>query len=179
MPLNEVSVERRASVHKRQPRCKKSEIFGRLDLLPEADHLHAEVLLASWPTASPAGSVIHSSDVTVAWQQQVTRLYELGSRKVYFVRGAVKGNLQAARVIAPALLSAQFFRAFTPPRPDSTSLDCRPGDGGKPVEQSSRVRWILDDFEVVAVGVQVVSAGIAVQDQVSGYFAGLHKDNTY
>jgi hypothetical protein len=170
---------RRTSAHRRQPRRTEPEIYGRLPLEPNAGQLQAEALLATWATVSPAGSGIYSGDVVVVCQQQVTRLYEIGSRKTYYVAGAAQAYLQAARVIAPVPLCVQFFRAFTPPRPDSASLDCRPVGVEQRVGQSRAATWLFNGFEVAAVGSQVVSGGIAVQAQVRGYFAGLEVNNTY
>jgi hypothetical protein len=51
-------------------------------------------------------------NVNIGYQQQVTRLYEIGSNYTYFVGGRVQGNMTIGRVIGPAVLMAAFYTAF-------------------------------------------------------------------
>jgi hypothetical protein len=54
--------------------------------------------------------VIQSMDIQ--YQQTITRLWEIGSDKQYFVAGHTQGTLNIQRVVGPKPLADQFFDQF-------------------------------------------------------------------
>ncbi len=50
--------------------------------------------------------------MTFAYQQQVTRLYELSSNTIYYVGGRTAGDASMDRVLGPKALSQAFYAAY-------------------------------------------------------------------
>jgi hypothetical protein len=50
--------------------------------------------------------------VNIGYQQQITRLYEIGSTYTYYVGGRVQGNMTVGRVIGPHVIMSAFYKAF-------------------------------------------------------------------
>jgi hypothetical protein len=50
--------------------------------------------------------------VQITYQQSITRLWELGSNKQYFVGGARQGTLNIARVVGPRPILATFMEQY-------------------------------------------------------------------
>jgi hypothetical protein len=50
--------------------------------------------------------------VQITYQQSITRLWEIGSNKQYFVAGARQGTLNIARVVGPKPIIATFMQQY-------------------------------------------------------------------
>jgi len=51
-------------------------------------------------------------NMTATYQQSVTRLYELGSPRVYYVGGRTAGQATVARVVGPRNIAAAFYERY-------------------------------------------------------------------
>lgn len=51
-------------------------------------------------------------NVGINYQQNVQRLYELGSNRIYYVAGRTAGNAAIGRVIGPAVLTRAFYETY-------------------------------------------------------------------
>ena len=146
----------------------RNEIFCRLD--PQVGgSLHSDVTLVTWATVVPARSALLAQDLCLVSEQQITRLYEIGTPRTFYVVGAASGILQAGRISAPRALIAQFYQAYTPPYQLAPALSCQPR--GSPAPDHTAVQgWDLSGVEISGVGLQVTNGDIAVQEQVAGHF---------
>ncbi len=59
---------------------------------------------------SSVGQLIQN--VQVGYQQNVTKLYEVGSARVYFVGGRTNGQGSIGRVIGPAAVQVAFYQKY-------------------------------------------------------------------
>jgi hypothetical protein len=50
--------------------------------------------------------------LTINYQQAITRLWEIGSPKQYFVAGHQQGNANMARVVGPKPVAGEFMRQY-------------------------------------------------------------------
>lgn len=50
--------------------------------------------------------------ITTTYQQQVTRLYEVGSPRIYYVGGRTAGDISIDRIAGPRTIQPIFYRKF-------------------------------------------------------------------
>ncbi len=50
--------------------------------------------------------------MNAAYQQQVTRLYEVGSPSIYYVAGRTSGDISLDRIVGPSTLQQLFYKKF-------------------------------------------------------------------
>ena len=147
----------------------RNEIFCRLD--PQVGgSLYSDVTLVTWATVVPARSALLAQDLCLLWVQQITRLYEVGTRSTFMVVGTARGTWQAGRISAPRAVSAQFYQAYTPPYLLAPALSCQPMGSPTP-DRTAAEGWDLSGVEISGMGLQVTTGDITVQEQVAGHFA--------
>lgn len=61
--------------------------------------------------AAPSSGLL-VQNINFQYSQNITRLYDLGDNKVYYVGGRTQGQLSIARVIGPRVLLAQFYQQY-------------------------------------------------------------------
>lgn len=61
-------------------------------------------------TGGHAGLLVQNMGINYA--QQIRRIWEIGSRKTYFIAGRPAGNLTIARIVGPVPLSSAFLSRF-------------------------------------------------------------------
>jgi len=85
-----------------------ADVFGRTTVFGDA--MAADATKLTFTQFSSAGLIIQN--VTIGYNQTVTRLYALEDGKVYFVAGRTDGQMDLQHVIGPAGLQQAFFREF-------------------------------------------------------------------
>jgi hypothetical protein len=58
------------------------------------------------------GSGMLVQQVNINYQQQVTRLWEVGSDLTYYVGGRTQGNMTVGRVVGPGVIMSAFYSRF-------------------------------------------------------------------
>lgn len=53
-----------------------------------------------------------AQQLQMQYQQQVTRIYEIGTNLTYFVVGRTAGQLSMARIIGPKAINAAFYKRY-------------------------------------------------------------------
>jgi hypothetical protein len=119
------------SVRRGKRNTGRNDIYGRLPL-EFGGSLHSDVTLVTWATVVPARSALLAQDLCLVWEQQITRLYEIGTPRTFYVVGAASGILQAGRISAPRAISVQFYQGYVPPCPQAPALSCRPTGSSAP-----------------------------------------------
>ena len=157
---------------RRNPKSRKTEIFGRLEVAPQAESFSVERAAATWSTVSPPGTALLTQNVLIRWSQEISRVYETGSRRILLVAGRPRMNWAANRVTGPRSVSVQFYRTYSPPSHDPPVLQCRRIDDGEGAGAAPS-GFAMTGFEIAGVGLQVTAGPMTIQDQVTGVFEGL------
>lgn len=157
---------------KRNPKYRKTEIFGRPEVAPQPESFSVERAVATWSTVSPPGTALLTQNVLIRWSQEISRVYEIGSRRTFLVAGRPRMNWAATRITGPRSVSVRFYQTYSPPSHDPPVLQCRrigdgEGDGAAPSG------FAMTGFEIAGVGLQVTDGSMTIQDQVIGVFEGL------
>jgi hypothetical protein len=58
------------------------------------------------------GAGMLAQQLQMQYQQQVTRIYEIGSNFTYFVVGRTQGQLSMNRIIGPTAISSEFYKRY-------------------------------------------------------------------
>jgi len=53
-----------------------------------------------------------AQNLSIQYQQQVTRIYEIGTNKTYFVVGRTAGEVSMARIIGPKNVNLPFYQRY-------------------------------------------------------------------
>lgn len=118
-------------------------------------------------------------NVQLSYQQQVTRIYELGSRgrrtKVYLVGGRAAGTMSAAHVIGPGVSIKAFYDNFgdvCKAQNNTCNLDLSPNQ----CEGSTRVTYTAKYCVLVSIGVAVAAQDFVINENSQLMFSGLEFD---
>jgi len=67
-----------------------------------------------FPAVSDTGAVtgLLIQNLQMTYSQQVTRLYEIGSPRIYYVGGRTDGKGAMQRIIGPAVITQEFLKKF-------------------------------------------------------------------
>lgn len=133
-----------------------NDIFGRL---PQAygGAFSADAATASFGGLAGGGVGLLTQSITYQYSQRVTRLYEIGTRLVYYVVGRAAGECQVQQVLGPRPVSLAFYAAYGNPCNLGNTLvftvgvGCHsPGDLG-------------DGFSMTLTGLLITSVSISVR----------------
>ena len=128
-------------------------------------------------------------NIQLSYQQQVTRLYELGvaaqRTKVYYVGGRAQGTMSVAHVIGPGITIAQFYEAFgdvCKARNNTCQLDlgsnfcdssALPGLPTIAFPVPKPVRYVAKYCVLMSVGVSVSAQDFVINENSPLMFSGL------
>jgi hypothetical protein len=67
--------------------------------------------------SAPEGSTINAAgllvqDINVGYEQRITKVYEIGSRAIYYFRGPSEGRASISRVLGPLPLLKEFYARY-------------------------------------------------------------------
>lgn len=124
---------------------------------------------------SDAGLLLQN--LQFSYSQNVTRLYELGSPMIYYVGGRTQGNMGAARVVGPRLLSAAFYSTYGDVCNAPTNLlhfslqgSCH---GTIDQTQLAMIAYTARYVVITAVGVSVAANDVLINESIQGMFSSL------
>jgi hypothetical protein len=126
-------------------------------------------------------------NVNIGYQQQVTRLYEIGSNLTYYVGGRVQGNMTVGRIIGPGIIMASFYNAFgdvcnavnntvnlyvgTGCR--VTGLDSRGIAGTTQQAQYMNAKFTINYMVLINVGITVGAQDMVINEQLQLMFVSM------
>lgn len=126
-------------------------------------------------TGSEAGVGLLIQNVTVSYQQQVTRIYELGSSLHFYVIGRTNGQLGMARVLGPRPLMTAFYRKYGDGCQAATNnfllrftSDCQ----GNPQDALVEVKYSV----INSIGFTMGAQDAVINEQVQMLYAQLNVD---
>ena len=108
-----------------------------------------------------------------SYQQQITRLFEIGSPNIYYVGGRTNGQSSVARVVGPRQIAREFYltygdvcRARTNTLHFSVSTGCD-GDSTNIARASYAAHFVV----ITSVGIGVASADMLINEQLALMFS--------
>jgi hypothetical protein len=116
--------------------------------------------------------------VNVGYQQQVTRLYEIGSNMTYYVAGRVQGNMTIGRVVGPGVVMSAFYTAFGDVcNAANNTLNLYIGTGcrssGGVTAQFTNARFTISYAVLISVGISVGAMDMVINEQLQLMFINM------
>jgi hypothetical protein len=156
----------------------KTDIFGRLPL-EFGGAFAADAAVCAFGGQGIAGGVgLLTQQLSFQYQQQITRLYEVGSRKTFYVAGRSQGNANIARVLGPRPVSAAFYalygdvcNAANNTLVFGLATGCElPGDLG------AQVAFTLLGCVITSIGITVAAENMIVNENLTLMYVALLAD---
>lgn len=123
-------------------------------------------------------------NIQLSYQQQVSRIYELGNRgqrtKVYYIGGRSQGTMGAAHVIGPGVSMKAFYDNFgdvCQARTNTCVLDLAPNSCGQlgPVSNGGG-KYTVKYCVLISIGVSVAAQDFVINENSQLMFSGLEFD---
>lgn len=127
---------------------------------------------AAGATAAGSGTLVQT--VNVNYQQQIQKLYEVGSNQIYHVGGRTQGTGSIARIIGPKRLGALLYATY--------GNICNVGQNtlnftfatANCANATGAVTYTCHLVLVTAVGFNLAATDMLINEQVQFMFSGLN-----
>ncbi len=127
------------------------------------------------------GAGLLIQNVSINFQQSITRVWELSSNTTYYIGGRTSGQMGITRILGPAPLSRVFYTRYGDVCEVSDGSvitlnfenDCTPDDGVVGLETTYQVRQPV----ITAIGVNMSAADMVISENVTMLFATLERVN--
>ena len=144
------------------------DIFNRIVELGEP--LAADATRLIFPGIGDTDMLLQN--VTVQYQQNVNRLWEVGSAKTFFVAGRTQGTITAARVIGGKGFSSSFYKQYCDVCnmiSNNVSLTVMAGC----TDSQSRGSLAIEGVVVTGISYAIAAADMIIHESLSMLFAKL------
>jgi hypothetical protein len=124
-----------------------------------------------------AGMLVQQTNV--GYQQQVTRIYEIGSDYTYFIAGRVQGNLTIGRIIGPSVIMSSFYTTFGNPcnvRQNVMQLNVASTCEGGAFKKAAS--YLISYIILTSVGLTVGAQDMVVNEQLQMMFVKMEMGGT-
>ena len=111
-------------------------------------------------------------NLSIQYQQQINRLYEVGCPDVYLIAGRTNGTISMARVIGPKGVMKDFYAKYGDPcKAENLQLDLSPGL----CEENSASNSALTAKRAVitSIGISVAANDMLINEQMQMMFITL------
>lgn len=123
-------------------------------------------------TFSGFGAGLLAQNVGLNYSQQVNRIWELGSRKTYFVGGRTAGTLQIATIAGPSGTARAFVQKFgNVCNANSNTMTVDYGSGWCTGGVSGK--YVVQNAVIQGISVQVSVNDMLLNESVQGIFNAL------
>lgn len=150
-----------------------AELFGRVPML-YGGAFTADACLVTFGSGVVGGGVgLLTQEVTFTYRQNITRVYEVGSRYTFYVAGRSQGEGNMRRVLGPRPINLAFYVVFGNPCNAYNSLvfsmaqGCVPGDDNF---FASSVSFALMNVLLNSFGLTVQAEQMLVNEQLQFMF---------
>jgi hypothetical protein len=119
--------------------------------------------------AAPSSGLL-VQNINFQYSQNITRLYDLGDNKVYYVGGRTQGQLSIARVIGPRVLLAQFYAQYgdvCKARGNMAMFEMERGCEG------STFNYTMMYCVITTIGVSAAAADMVINEQSTMMFSSM------
>jgi hypothetical protein len=122
--------------------------------------------------------------VNIGYQQQVTRLYEIGSTNTYYVAGRVQGNMTVGRIVGPGVVMSRFYERFGDVcNASQNTMNLYIGTGcyvtgsGGTTAEFPNARFIISYCVLINVGISVGAQDMVINEQLQLMFISMSNDS--
>lgn len=125
--------------------------------------------------AGPEGAVagLLVQNINVSYQQNVTRLFEVGSPQIYYVGGRTAGQGAMQRVIGPKEITKSFYHTYgNVCNARTNTIDVKLGVGcdvNRPVENV--VNYTCKFVVITTIGLTISAADMLINESVQMMFS--------
>ena len=110
-------------------------------------------------------------NLNCSYQQQVTRLFEVGSPNIYYVAGRTAGNLSVARVIGPRKLASTFYAKYGNVCNAATNEMLFSAVAGCGTQFNARSEFTCKFVVIIQIGFTVTAADMMINEQMGCIFS--------
>ena len=113
------------------------------------------------------------------YQQQITRIYEIGTNYSFYVAGRTQGNLSIGRTIGPRPIAVAFYKKYGSVCNAATNhLDIEMATGCNAAGDNNQAYSFAMKFCVISsIGVSVQAQDMMINEQLQVMFASLGMKN--
>ena len=116
--------------------------------------------------------------VNIGYQQQVTRLYEIGSTLTYYVAGRVQGNMTIGRIVGPGVIMSAFYTRFGDVcNAAQNTINLYIGTGcasaGGTTSTFTNAKFTISYVVLINVGISVGAMDMVINEQLQLMFINL------
>lgn len=115
--------------------------------------------------------------LTAGYSQRMTRAYELGSQKVYFIVGRPQGQFSMQRLIGPSALMSAFYYKFgnaccvaSNIFSLNASTGCTPLTDTEAVGQVSTINYQFNGVLITGLQISVQAENMVISEAITGEF---------
>jgi hypothetical protein len=131
------------------------------------------------PEADSLGVGMLVQQTNVGYQQQVTRIYEIGSDYTYFIAGRVQGNLTIGRIIGPGVIMSAFYTRFgNPCNVRSNVMQLNIGSTCDGSAFTKTASYLISYIILTSVGLTVGAQDMVVNEQLQMMFVKMEMGGT-
>lgn len=138
----------------------------------------ARVVFAA-PDLSGGGVGMLVQQLGLNYQQQVTRVFEVGSDKTFYIVGRTQGQVSMARILGPRPVQLGFYTKFGNACNAATNninfvadAGC-PGNNGGTSFSSGTYAFTIKFAVIIQLGITIQAQDMVINEQVGMMFAAL------
>jgi len=148
------------------------DIWGRLPMAV-GGAFSADAAVASFSGLAGGGVGLLCQQIQFTYQQRVTRLFEIGSRFVFYVVGRSAGEAQVQRVLGPRPVSLAFYQTYGNPCVMGTLL-FQIGVGCEVGTIESSLSFVLTGVLLTSISISVRAEDMIVAEALQMMFVSLN-----
>jgi len=115
--------------------------------------------------------------LSIQYQQPITRIYEVGTQKTYFIAGRPQGTATIASILGPGPLFTflyQFLGDVCQAAGRNIEICMKPGCSGNENQQFNAIKIIAKDVVMQSIGMAIASQDMVLNQQMGLFFTSLH-----
>lgn len=117
----------------------------------------------------------------IAYQQQVTRVYEIGSDKTFYIVGRTQGQVSMGRIMGPRAVQLGFYTKFgNACLAAENNIDflaeagCSSAGGGRVGLSGNAYQFTIKHAVIINLGIQIGAQDMVINEQVQMMFTALN-----
>ncbi len=121
-----------------------------------------------------------TQQLNVQYQQPITRLYEVGTQRTFYVAGRPQGNANVARVLGPGNVMAEFYECLGNVCNADLNDICfcvQSGCNSQVAQQFGAMNICLKNVVLQSLGVSIRAEDMIINEQLSLFFTAMLVEN--
>lgn len=116
-----------------------------------------------------------TQQVNFSYQQQINRIYEIGSNTSFYVAGRTQGNMNVSRILGPRKIATQFYTKYGDVCQAATNnLDIQMATGCSKVgEFAQNYAFGMKYSVMTSIGVSMQAQDMMINEQLQLMFSSL------